>query len=160
MTKFPVAFLSAAELVPMFRQVLEGCKVRSGEVILLYTDTTFNPHYPAACLAAGLELGATVYQITVPARRKQIEEEPTIIRAWCDADMVIDLVSAGAHLFSTLNTLALEAGTRVLLLAAPGDVLERMLPSPEVRERSEAGDRLLSEGSALRVASSGRPNGP
>src|SRR5258708_38832667 len=114
MNKFPVSFSSAAEMVPMFRQVLEGCNVRSGEVLLLYTDTTFNPHYPAACLAAGLELGATVYQITVPARRKQLEEQPTIIRAWGDADMVIDLVSAGAHLFSKRNTLALEAVTRSL----------------------------------------------
>jgi 2,5-dihydroxypyridine 5,6-dioxygenase len=155
MNKFPVAFTSAAELVPMFRQVLEGCKVRSGEVLLLYTDTTFNPHYPAACLAAGLELGATVYQITVPSRRRQIEDEQTIIRAWCDADMVIDLVSAGAHLFSKLNTLALEASTRVLRIAEPVDVLERMLPSPEVRQRSEVGARLLSEASELRIKSSG-----
>ena len=153
MNKFPVAFSSAAELVPMFRQVLEGCKVRTGEVILLYTDTTFNPHYPAACLAAGLGLGATVYQITIPARRKQIEEEPTIIRAWCDADMVIDLVSAGAHLFSRLNTLALEAGSRVLRIAEPVDVLERMLPSPEVRHRSEAGAEMLTTANELRVTS-------
>jgi 2,5-dihydroxypyridine 5,6-dioxygenase len=155
MNKFPVAFTSAAELVPMFRQVLEGCKVRSGEVVLLYTDTTFNPHYPAACLAAGLELGARVYQITVPARRGQIEDEPTIIRAWCDADIVIDLVSAGAHLFSRLNTLALEAGTRVLRIAEPVDVLERMLPSVEVRRRSEAGAKMLTSASELRVTSSG-----
>jgi 2,5-dihydroxypyridine 5,6-dioxygenase len=153
MNKFPVSFSSAAELVPMFRQVLDGCKVRNGEVVLLYTDTTFNPHYPAACLAAGLELGATVYQITVPARRRQIEEEQTIIRAWCEADIVIDLVSAGAHLFSKLNTLALEAGTRVLRIAEPVDVLERMLPSPEVRLRSEAGAELLTKTNVLRINS-------
>ncbi len=139
----------------MFRQVLEGCNLRSGEVLLLYTDTTFNPHYPAACLAAGLELGATVYQITVPARRRQIEEEQTIIRAWCDADMVIDLVSAGAHLFSKLNTLALDAGTRVLRIAEPVDVLERMLPNPEVRQRSEAGAELLTKANELRITSNG-----
>src|SRR5258708_30841599 len=78
-----------------------------------------------------------------------------MIRAWCDADMVIDLVSAGAHLVSKLNTLALEAGTRVLRIAEPVYVLERMLPSPAVRERSEAGARLLSEASELRITSSG-----
>lgn len=153
MNKFPVSFSSAAEMVPMFRQVLEGCKVRSGEVLLLYTDTTFNPQYPAACLAAGLELGATVYQITVPARRRQVEEEQTIIRAWCEADMVIDLVSAGAHLFSKLNSLALDAGSRVLRIAEPVDVLERMLPDPGVRRRSEAGADLLTEARELQVTS-------
>jgi 2,5-dihydroxypyridine 5,6-dioxygenase len=156
--KFPVAYTATAELVPMFRQVFEGCNLRSGEVLLLYTDTTFNPHYPAASLAAGLELGATVYQITVPARRRQIEEEQTIIRAWCEADMVIDLVSAGAHLFSKLNTLALDAGTRVLRIAEPVDVLERMLPDIEVRKRSEAGAELLTRASEMRITSSSGTN--
>src|ERR1700737_2962387 len=142
----------------MFRQVLEGCNLRNGEVLLLYTDTTFNPHYPAACLAAGLEIGATVYQITVPARRRKIEEEPTIIRAWCEADMVIDLVSAGAHLFSNLNTLALDAGTRVLRIAEPVDVLERMLPNVDVRKRSEEGAELLTNASEMRITSSSGTN--
>jgi 2,5-dihydroxypyridine 5,6-dioxygenase len=153
MNRFPVAFGSATELVPMFRQVLELCRLQPGEVLLLHTDTTFNPHYPAACLAAGLELGAKVYQITVPARYKEIEEEPTIVRAWQEADLVIDLVSAGAHLFSMLNIEALKAGTRVLRIAEPLDVLERMLPDPEVRSRSEAGARVLTEGRALRITS-------
>ena len=153
MNRFPIAYTAAAELVPMFRGVLEQCNLRSGELLLLHTDTTFNPHYPAACLAAGLELGAHVYQLTVPSRNRQIELEDSVVRAWREADMVIDLVSAGAHLFSPLNTLALEAGTRVLRVAEPVDSLERMLPDPEVRQRSEAGARLLSQGSRLRLAS-------
>ncbi len=151
--KFPVAFSSAAELVPLFRSVLEGCRLRAEELLLLHTDTTFNPHYPAASLAAGLGIGARVYQITVPARSKEIEKDPTIIRAWQEADMVIDLVSAGAHLFSELNGRALEAGTRVLRVAEPVDSLERMLPNAEVRRRSEAGAELLDRGSRLRIIS-------
>ena len=67
--------------------------------------------------------------------------------------MVIDLVSAGGHLFSRLNTLALEAGTRVLRVAEPIDVLERMLPSPAVRIRSEAGADLLTKADRLHVTS-------
>ncbi len=153
MNKFPIAFTAAAELVPMFRRVLEQCKLQPGELLLLHSDTVFNPHYPAACLAAGLELGARVYQITVPARDSRIEQEETVVRAWREADMVIDLVSAGAHLFSPLNALALEAGTRVLRIAEPVDVLQRMLPDPEVRRRSEAGAQVLSAGSTLRITS-------
>ena len=77
MNKFPIAFTSAAELVPMFKRVLEGCRLSRGELLLLHTDTTFNPHYPAACLAAGLELGAQAYVITVPALYKDVEQHPT-----------------------------------------------------------------------------------
>lgn len=153
MNKFPIAYTVSAELVPMFRKVLEGCRLTAGELLLLHTDTTFNPHYPAACLASGLELGARVYQITVPARSNEIEKDPTIVRAWQEADMVIDLVSAGAHLFSELNARALGAGTRVLRIAEPVDALERMLPDPEVRRRSEAGAQMLDSGSRLRITS-------
>ncbi|MCZ7571190.1 MAG: hypothetical protein M5U01_21805 [Ardenticatenaceae bacterium] len=153
MRQFPVAYGAATELVPRFRQVLELCKLRPGEILLLHTDTTFNPHYPAACLAAGLELGAKIYQIMVPARYKEIEEEPTIMRAWQEADMVIDLVTASAHLFSVLNIEALKAGTRVLRIAEPVDALERLMPDHEVRARSETGAWLLSEGSELRITS-------
>jgi 2,5-dihydroxypyridine 5,6-dioxygenase len=137
----------------MFRQILSDCRLQAGEVLLLHTDTRFNPHYPAACLAAGLELGAKVYQITVSAAYLDIEEEPTIVRAWQEADLVIDLVSAGAHLFSVLNIRALEAGTRVLRIAEPLDVLSRLFPDPEVRARSEAGAHLLTKGSQVRIQS-------
>lgn len=154
MQRFPVAFSSATELVPMFRKVLELCRLQPGEVLLLHTDTTFSPHYPAAFLAAGLEMGAKGYEIVVPARYREIEEEPTIVRAWQEADLVLDLVSAGAHLFSILNTKALEAGTRVLRVAEPLDVLERMFPDPVVRLRSEAGAQVLTSGSQVRITSS------
>ncbi len=137
----------------MFRDVLQQCRLKSGEVLLLHTDTVFNPQYPAACLAAGLDLGARVYQITVPAQYLEIEEDPTIVRAWQEADMVIDLVSVGAHLFSRLNTEALEAGTRVLRIAEALDVLKRMYPSGAVRARSEAGALALTGGSTLTIRS-------
>jgi 2,5-dihydroxypyridine 5,6-dioxygenase len=153
MKRFPVDYGSATELVPMFRQVLELCRLESNEILLLHTDTQFNPHYPAASLAAGLELGAKVYQIMVPSQYLHIEEEPTILRAWQEADMVLDLVSVGAHLFSKLNIEALAAGTRVLRVAESLDVLKRMFPNPIVRARSEAGAITLTKGGKIRVTS-------
>ncbi len=153
MKRFPVNYGSATELVPMFREVLELCRVKEGEILLLHTDTVFNPHYPAACLAAGLDLGAKVYQIMVPSQYLHIEEEPTILRAWQEADMVIDLVSVGAHLFSMLNVEALKAGTRVLRVAESLDVLKRMFPSPEVRARTEAGAEVLTKGKEVWITS-------
>lgn len=153
MKQFPVSHSSSTELVPMFRDVLRMCRLKPGEVLLLHTDTVSNPHYPAACLGAGLDLGARVYQITVPSQSLEIEEEATIVRAWQEADMVIDLVSVGAHLFSRLNIEALRAGTRVLRIAESLDVLKRMFPDPAVRARSEAGARTLTLGNEMRITS-------
>lgn len=144
---------SAAELVPRFRSVLDRCLVRSGEVVLLHTDTCGNPEYAAAALAAALDLGASPYQLTVPTRHPQIERLETVARAWEEADFVLDLVSTGAHLFSPLNTRAVDQGKRVLRISEPADVLERMLPSDEVREKSRAYAKRLSRGQTLSVTS-------
>ncbi len=149
----PGSAASAAELVPLFRSVLERCLVRPGEVVLLHTDTRANPEYAAAALGAALELGASPYQLTVPTRHPQIEELESVARAWEEADLVLDLVSTGAHLFSPLNTRAVDKGTRVLRIAEPADVLERMTPSDEVRERTRHYADRLSAGHALTVTS-------
>ena len=144
---------SAAELVPRFRAVLSRCHVRQGEVVLLHTDTRADPEYTAAALAAALELDASPYQLTVPTRHPNVEQLETIARAWEEADLVIDLVSTGAHLFSPLNTRAVEAGTRVLRISEPADVLDRMLPSEDVRQRTRLYADRLTSGQTLTVAS-------
>lgn len=153
MNRLPLDYGATGELVPRFREVLELCNVRPGEIVLLHKDTVSNPHYAAAALGAALELDAVPYEITVPSMRPAVEEHETIVRAWQEADLVLDLVSTGAHLFSILNTRALEAGTRVLRVAEPVDVLNRMFPSPEVRAVTREYAELLSGASVLRVTS-------
>ena len=57
MQNFTVSYHAATENVGLFRQVLEGCKLTADETLLLFTDTQFYPHYPAAFMAAGQEIG-------------------------------------------------------------------------------------------------------
>jgi len=150
--QFPVSYSSATELVPMFKRMLELCNVKPEETILLYTDTRTVPHYPAAFMGAAIELGAEAYQITVPTVVPERDTGP-IANAWREADLVIDLVSTLAHAYSLLNEAAFEAGTRVLRVGQPLDVLTRMFPHPEVRRRVEAGAKLLDAAEEVRVTS-------
>ncbi|MCZ7571201.1 MAG: hypothetical protein M5U01_21860 [Ardenticatenaceae bacterium] len=152
MRRFSSSYLAATELVPMFRHMLELCRVRPEETVLLYADTHMNPHYPAAFMGAALELGAEAYQITVSSVVPERDTGP-IANAWRNADIVIDMVSTLAHAYSMLNAAAFEAGTRVLRVGQPLDVLMRLFPDPVVRARTEAGARLLEAAETLRVTS-------
>lgn len=121
--------------------------------MLLHTDTRADPEYAAAALGAALELDASPYLLTVPTLHPSVEQLETIARAWEEADLVIDLVSTGAHLFSPLNTRAVAAGTRVLRVSEPADVLDRMLPSDDVRRRTRLYADRLTTSRTLTVAS-------
>lgn len=152
MKRFPTSYSASTELVPLFKRELELCKVKPEETILLYADTHTTPHYPAAFMGAAMELGAEVYQITVSSVVPERDTGP-IADAWRRADLVVDLVSTLAHAYSMLNQAALDAGTRVLRVGQPQDVLIRMFPDPVVRRRVEAGARLLNMADSVRVTS-------
>jgi 2,5-dihydroxypyridine 5,6-dioxygenase len=152
MKRFETSYSASTELVPLFRRMLELCKVKPAETVLLHADTYTTPHYPAAFMGAAMEIGAEVYQITVPSVVPERDTGP-ISNAWREADLVIDLVSTLAHAYSMLNQAAFEAGTRVLRVGQPLDVLIRMFPDPVVRRRVEAGARLLDRAEVVRVTS-------
>jgi 2,5-dihydroxypyridine 5,6-dioxygenase len=69
------------------------------------------------------------------------------IEALKRADLVIDLVFL---LFSREQLDIQAAGTRILLVVEPLEVLARMFPSRELRDRVEAGERRLSKAHQLR----------
>jgi 2,5-dihydroxypyridine 5,6-dioxygenase len=150
--RFPTSYSAATELVPLFKRELELCQVKPEETVLLYTDTHMNPHYPAAFMGAAMELGAEVYQITVSSVVPERDTGP-IANAWREADLVIDMVSTLAHAYSMLNAAAFEAGTRVLRVGQPLDVLIRLFPDPVVRRRAEAGARIMDQAETMRITS-------
>ena len=72
---------------------------------------------------------------------------PAAIDALKSADLVIDLMFL---LFSKEQLEIQAAGTRVLLVAEPFEVLARLFPSRELRERVEAGQARLAKARQLR----------
>lgn len=149
--KFPLTSAGATDLVPLFRKELELCKVREGETILLFTDSQFNPHYPAAFSAAAQELGAESVIISIPSHGTRLDNR-MIVEAWKRADMVIGMTTV-PWLYTDAHDEALDAGTRTLMVVEPDDVLRRLFPSDEVKRRTLASAEILGPGKKLRVMS-------
>jgi len=152
MKRFPSSHLFTAELVPLFKKQLELCKVKEGETIILFNDTEFNEQYPAACLAAAKELNAEVFLMTFSTDMKTLSSK-AILNAWKSADMIIGMTTAVAWLYSNAHNEALAAGARTLMIEEPVEVLRRMFPCEEVRQRTINGANLLNKGKTLRITS-------
>ena len=142
-----VSYLDSAELVHLFTDQLRRCEVDDDEHVLIHCDSGSNPHYVAAFTAAGAALGADCYQVVHPRGR-----ERSIIDAWKRADLVID-ISSHAHVYGELMRDALMSGTRILRMAVTEEVIRRLVPTQELRERVEAGQRVMQDGKEMRITS-------
>lgn len=149
---FRQTFGGATELVDLFKMVLTHCRLQPHETMLVYTDNHSHPHYAAAFLAAGQSLGATVFQVNVPANTPAVETG-IIAATWNESDLVIDLASITTSIYRPLRTNALRAGTRILRVTDPEDVLFRMPPDAKVRDRAKAAETLLDGAQHLHVTS-------
>ena len=116
-------YSASTQLVEMFRQHLELCKVQPGEHVLIHTDPGSYVHYAAAYMGAAIQLGADVFQIVHPNR-----EENAVVDAWRRADLVID-VSSGPHAYGTIMRDAIEANTRLQRIGVPVNTMRRLFPT-------------------------------
>ena len=144
----PMNYNITGELARLFKRELELCNVRQGETVVLHSDSYTYPHYPAAFMAAAIELGADVYQVVHPIGIP----ERNVTEVWKAADMVVDL-SSYPHAYFNILADALMAGTRILRVLDREEVLKRLFPSTEVRQRAEAGAKILQAGKKMRIRS-------
>ncbi|MGQ0568661.1 MAG: hypothetical protein ACT4P5_03890 [Armatimonadota bacterium] len=149
---FRQTFGGATELVDLFKTVLTHCRLQPSETMVVYTDNHSHPHYAAAFMAAGQSLGATVFQVNVPANTPAVETG-VIAKCWNESGLVVDLASITTSIYRPLRTNALKAGTRILRVTDPEDVLFRMPPDPVVRDRAKAAEALLAGARRLHVTS-------
>ena len=145
---------AATELVPLFRDVLTACRLRPDETLLIYADSHSPPHYAAGFMSAAHELGAVSFQLVVPANSPAVETG-VILDAFKSSDMVIDLASYGTSIYRPLRTEALKAGTRILRVTEPEDVLFRMPPDPVVRDRAKRSEALVDAAEEFHITSPG-----
>jgi 2,5-dihydroxypyridine 5,6-dioxygenase len=143
---------AATELLPLFRSVLEACAVREGETVLVYGDAHTPPHYSAAFSSAAQELGAITFQLLVPANSDPVETG-VILDAFTGSNLVIDLASYGTSIYRPLRTNALKAGTRILRVTEPEDVLFRMPPDAVVRDRAKRSEQMVAAASSFHITS-------
>jgi 2,5-dihydroxypyridine 5,6-dioxygenase len=143
---------AATELVPLFRHVLELCAVKPGETVMVYADQHSPPHYAVAFTAAAQELAAISFELVVPATSVPVETG-VILEAWKGSDLVIDLASYGTSIYRPLRTESLKAGTRILRVTEPEDVLLRMPPDPVVRDRAQLSEQLVDASRTFHITS-------
>jgi 2,5-dihydroxypyridine 5,6-dioxygenase len=143
---------AATELLPLFRRVLEACAVRPDETVLVYGDPHTPPHYSSAFVSAAQELGAISFELNVPANSEPVETG-VILDAFKGSDLVIDLASYGTSIYRPLRTEALKAGTRILRVTEPEDVLFRMPPDEVVRARAKKSEQMCDAATNFHITS-------
>ena len=133
--------------------------VRQGEKLIILTQGRDRLDYADAFMAAGQRLGADMYHMRLPAPLPTggwnvgvtgLAALPEAVEALKRCDMLIDCIFL---LFSPEQMAIQAAGTRVLTAVEPPELLARMLPYPELREKVEIAAGLLSQAKTMRITS-------
>jgi 2,5-dihydroxypyridine 5,6-dioxygenase len=137
---------------------LELSGVHEGEKVIVLSQGSDRLDYADAFLAAGQMLGARMYHMRLPAPmpgngawavgETGLAGNPDAVEALKQADMVVDLIFL---LFSDEQMAIQAAGTRIVTAVEPADLLARLIPTKELRERVEVGAELLSKAKVMRI---------
>jgi len=147
------------EMIRLFKAELELCKLRPDETLAVLTEGEEKRDFAEAFLAAGEEIGATTFHLNLarkPQRpgeklkRTAITGNQPAIEALKNADIVVDLLGL---LWSAEQKQITDAGTRMLMVREPYEVLARMFPRESLRRRVEAAQRMLEAAKTLRITS-------
>lgn len=144
----------------LFLENFKLCEIGPGQTVAVLSEGDQLRDYAETSLSVASELGAKVIDVNLKVDRaveaserianigvNPLSEHPKSLQQCCDADMVIDHMLL---LFSREQIAMQEAGSRVLLVVEPEEILRRLLPSPELRKQVEAGERRLANAKQLR----------
>ncbi|MER5751978.1 hypothetical protein [Streptomyces sp. NPDC002088] len=144
----------------LFVEQLRLCKVTSGQQVGVIAEMGQKNEYVEAAVAAARDLGASALVLTasslsnpmLPPYEPDGREVPALLAAAAECDMVVD-VTVGGLIHSDVRTRITGNGKRMLFVAEPADVLERLMGDEPLRGQVEAGGRKLNAGSTLHVTS-------
>ena len=148
------------EMTVLFRKELELCGVREGQTVAVLSELDGLADYAAGFMTAARDLGAHVFNVNVLSASATgagdkasnvgltaLAGNRPAIEALKSADLVVDLMFL---LFSPEQIEIQKAGARILLVVEPFEVLSRLFPTQELRERVEAAEAKLSAARELR----------
>lgn len=133
--------------------------VHEEEKVAVLTQGNERIDYADAFMAAGQRLGAKMYHMRLPAPlptggwavgMNGLADMPEAVEALKKCDMLIDCLFL---LFSPEQMAIQKAGTRILTAVEPPELLARMLPNKELKEKVEIAGEILSKASTMRITS-------
>lgn len=160
------------DLHPIFLAELELCRVGPGDVVAVISERGSRQDYVDAIWSAARGLGAEVFVLTLPSTRRNpaarkidlgvsmssaLHNLPPAVEALKAATMAVDLTLEGI-IHSPERQPILAAGTRILTIMEPPEVLERMLPRVSLRRRVERSAEILSAATTMTVQSDAGTN--
>lgn len=152
--------LKMTEMVSLFRKELQLCGIKGGETIAVLSEVDNRADYAAAFMAAARSLDAHTFNVNLlpvtgidsdhrasNVGQTSLAGNRPAIEALKKADLVVDLMFL---LFSKEQLEIQKAGARIILVVEPFEVLQRLFPSRQLRDRVEAGEARLKKAKQLR----------
>ncbi|MEC7765151.1 MAG: 2,5-dihydroxypyridine 5,6-dioxygenase [Pseudomonadota bacterium] len=149
----------------MWKEVLTLSKVTHTETVAVLTGETSDPRNLDAALRATASLGAKVFRIDLPPLPIRapgggdrtaflgvtpLTGQTVALETLKNVDFVIDLMGL---LHSPEQLEILDAGTRMLMVVEPPEILAKMVPTPDDKARVMAADAWLKAGGTMHVTS-------
>ena len=155
---------SQTRLFELFRANFMLCEVKQSETVAVLSEGDILSDYLEASLEALRSLGIQAKDVNVPSvdakdasyrianiGQNALSNNPDALKICKEADMVIDHMLL---LFSQEQIDMQAAGTRVLLIVEPLEILERLFPTVSLRRRVEAAENRFRQASLLRFTNS------
>lgn len=144
----------------LFVEQFQLCNVQAGETVGVISELGQKTGYVEAAVAAARDLGAGALVLTasslsnpmLPPYSADGREIGALLAGAGECDMVVD-VTVGGLIHSDVRTRITGAGKRMLFVAEPPDVLERLMGSAALRSVVERGGNRLRAGTTLHVSS-------
>ncbi len=157
--------VSDTDLIHAWKQVLKLSRIESHHVVTVLTSADTHPQTLRCAVAAVSSLGARVNRLDLlPVNaEKSISRDAlaylgstpltgntAAIEALKASDLVLDLMTL---LFSPEQHEILKTGTRILLAVEPPEVLCRLVPTLQDRERVISASRLIESAREMHITS-------
>jgi 2,5-dihydroxypyridine 5,6-dioxygenase len=144
----------------LFVEQFRLCGLLATETVGVISELEQKNEYVNAAVAAARDLGAGALVLTasslsnpmLPPYSSDGREIAALLAGAGECDLVVD-VTVGGLIHSDVRTRITGAGKRMLFVAEPPDVLERLMGSPALRSVVERAGSRLRAGTTLHVTS-------
>jgi len=149
----PPSYNRMVELYPAVEKTLRLSNIKSGEKVIIYTDTKKNKDLVDCFFIALNNLGAEVALVmTTPQDDPDRDPLPIALKAMENADTIIDLASIG-WIYTKPYSKLLDDGIRILCNMSDPDTCIKMMPIEETIKRAKNGGKLIDQAKEIKVTS-------